>query len=355
MPINHTTHDEKNNIIAVTLFETYLSKFVLEHPMFYQTLYAKTFQAIDDYFHKDPQNNPQLQAFLSRQSSRYDLDRHLYTIFSRLEEQFPDQRSMDTLRENFSLSSADYFIKLIIDDFLVPPMESPVMMGSPTHNRTSSIDEEDSPATSLGGFFSPGHGLSRRSPYNPNRPAYMFSPENRGATEVIEDEDHEMVIYAIGIVQLDYLTEDLRQYFKNPITPARFNYYPNEESYVARWLRKHHLPVISGTSGSTEGLISRVLSLSDFTDEEKQMLIFTQACNMVANGHHSFFESMIVADHFGFKLEEKENLINFYLQCVPISILNSDEFNTFINSPLIKELLIDMPIIEETKTIFPSI
>ena len=65
---------------------------------------------------------------------------------------------------------------------------------------------------------------------------------------------------------------------------------------------------------------------------------------MVANGHHSFFEAMIVADHFGYKLQETETLLDFYLQCVPESIRSSDAFHAFLNAPHIQPLLMDMPL-----------
>ena len=170
MPFDQTLRDDKNNLIAVALFETHLSKFILEHPAFYQTIYAKVFQAIHNFFYKDPHQNAALQAFLRNKPAHYDLERHLYTIFSRLNEQFPEQTSMRTLNDCFDLPSADYFIKLILDDFLVPSNPSPVMMELVIKAHSSSIDEEESPTPFRAGFFLAHDNLNRRSPYNSTRP-----------------------------------------------------------------------------------------------------------------------------------------------------------------------------------------
>ena len=65
------------------------------------------------------------------------------------------------------------------------------------------------------------------------------------------------------------------------------------------------------------------------------------AVYMVALGHHSFFEVMLVADKVGLKLQEKDTLLDFYLQCIPQSIQQSPQFKSFIDGKtggqLIKE------------------
>jgi hypothetical protein len=98
----------------------------------------------------------------------------------------------------------------------------------------------------------------------------------------------ELETFAFGIVSDAYRPDEFSHYFDFPIEPAGGFYIPNEDSYVALWLRRHYCPVISGASGSTELLISRIFPLIDgLTLEDKKMIIFAQACNMIANGHHS--------------------------------------------------------------------
>lgn len=62
---------------------------------------------------------------------------------------------------------------------------------------------------------------------------------------------------------------------------------------------------------------------------------------MVANGHHSLFEAMLVAHHLGFKIEPKETLKEFYLQCVPTNIQEDAAFIEFMASDPIQALQLD--------------
>ncbi|MFZ4077485.1 MAG: hypothetical protein ACOYKA_05815 [Legionellaceae bacterium] len=313
-------YDEKGNCVAFTLFESYLSQFILEHPHFYQDVFFKVFDTIERFLSKD---EPRLKVFIEKKGRGYDIERHIYTLFSRLNEQYPEQTSFETLKTHFSLSSADYFIKLVTDDFLSSPCllsMSPVGHGSPA----------------MAGMFS-----KRRSPYKPSRSPMLFSEENRGVREREMDEDgfKEASTHALGIVSDEFLPEALRHYFDKKISPAKFNYVPNKTSYVARWLRRKNLPIISGASGSTEGLITGLLPLTDLNAEEKRVLLFAQACNMVAHGHHSFFEAMMVADHMGYRLYDQTTVLEFYLQCIPESVQSDDAFQRFLHVPMIRSLL----------------
>ena len=313
--------DEKNNLVVVTLFETHLAKFILENPRFYKEVFLKVINMLEGYLSKD---EPRLKTYFERKGPRYDLDRHLYTLFSRLTEHYPEQNSFESLKAHFSLSSADYFIKLVTDDILTSPC---ILSISPA-------GREASPATV--GVFS-----KRRSPYKPHRSPLLFSDENRGVLELKTGADtfEEVSTHAIGIASERFLPEDLAHYFSRKIFPARFNYQPNESSYVARWLRERRLPLVSGASGSTEGLLSLLLPLIDLNPEERSMLIFAQACNMVANGHHSFFEAIMVADHMSPQLIEQDTLLEFYLQCVPDVVKADAAFHAFLHEPTVYGLL----------------
>lgn len=41
--------DEKNNLVMVCLFETYLSKFIIENPEFYQSIYINALDSIENF------------------------------------------------------------------------------------------------------------------------------------------------------------------------------------------------------------------------------------------------------------------------------------------------------------------
>ena len=323
--------DEKSNLVIVCLFETYLAKFILEHPEFYQEIYTKALDRIQHILLTDFIDNPQLNQSVDSKKTNYDLHRHIYTIFSQLHGNYREQSSFDSLKREFNLSAADYFIKLIIDNFLTPP---PVLNVTPT-SRLSMFSVEP-----------------RRSPFKPSRSPLFFSEDNRGVLEIFSDSDEyeEITTHSIGIVSQYFTPSDLTSYFNIPVSSARFNYEPNETSYVAQWLRCRNLPVISGSSGSTEGLINLLFPFLDLTKEEKEIMIFAQACNMVANGHHSFFEAMMIANHLRFfNVTDKDNLLDFYLQCVPEPIRSHPEFIELLKSSPMQSLLDGFKVLDELK------
>jgi len=170
---------------------------------------------------------------------------------------------------------------------------------------------------------------------------YLFSENNRGVI-ILADSDNQST-KDCGIVSSDFVPEKLRNYFLTPIESARFTYSPDLGSFIANWLAERSLPVIAGTSGSTEVMLSRVLHLVNFSTEEIKTLLLAQTASMIAMGHHSFFECMLVADRFGYKLKNTDTMLDFYLQCIPNSIQNHPDFQHFIQSSEGAALLADVP------------
>jgi len=315
--------DEKKNPVFTTLFESYLAKFTLENPELYQGTYLKLISEIETFISK------KIETF--KLTSHQDtLDRIMFSIFTNVSQSYPGFDNFQTLKTKFNLSASDFFIKLIADNILVPQVN-------------------ETPHSPMKNFFDE-IGASRRSPFNPNRNPKLFSAENRGVTEIrltpnqffdFEEID-ETQTYDLGIVSPSFRPIHFINFFNLPIEPAGTIYEPLESSYVAAWLRKHNCPVISGAAGTIEMMFSRIFPITTLTDEEKKIVIFAQACNMIANGHHSFFEAMLVADDFGFKLHPQKNMKDFYLQCIPQSILESEAFLAFLSSPEIEALPLEI-------------
>ncbi len=296
--------DEKNNFISLTLFESYLAKFILEHPALYQTAFLKLLDQINT-------------ASTSKARVRF-------SVFSQLQTEYPEYGSFEGFHEAFNLPAADYLLKLTADYLF--------------------------PAVSAGNASQAEAGSSRRSPTNPFRNPLLFDSGNRGVDEAEADEG--ITTHALGIVSEAYQPQVLRHYFEQAIEPAGQYYTPKENSYVAYLLRQYQVPLISGASGSTQALIARLLPhATDLTREESALIVFVQACNMVAHGHHSLFEAMIVADDLELiPVNPQKNQAEFYLQCIPESIQNHPDFVRFINSDYIKSLLSSVPVIENIDT-----
>ena len=112
----NTAHcDERNNLVMVSLFETHLAQFVLEHPAFYQAMYIKVLTVIEAFLSPAQASHSVRRQCAAHHGPQYDCSRHLFMIFSQLEEAFPGQNSYDTLKTAFHLSPVDYFIKLILE------------------------------------------------------------------------------------------------------------------------------------------------------------------------------------------------------------------------------------------------
>lgn len=282
----------------MTIFESILAKFVLEHPSFYQDAYIKM-----------------LEGLVKKACSK-KLERQLFGLFSLVGNEYENYFSLDDIKNKFHLPAADYLVKLLADNIFPPRKVSP--------QKVKLFQERsDSP----------------RSPINQDRNTQLFAPEHRG---VVESHGKESVCKSLGIVEDSYRPDELNEYFEHDNYPSGQLYTPNEKSYVASWLRERNCPVISGASGSTEALISRLFSYVDLKQDEKELLVFAQACNMVALGHHSLFEAMIVADDLNLVSVSKQNTqMDFYLQCVPEKIKKSQEFIKFLDSDTVKNLQLD--------------
>lgn len=96
--------DEKDNYIEVTLFESYLSLFIVNHPEFYRDIYFKLFDAIE--------------TFIKANRNCKQADYCLKNIFSDLDRQWPGCNSFANLKKNFSLPAADTCIKFCAEAFL---------------------------------------------------------------------------------------------------------------------------------------------------------------------------------------------------------------------------------------------
>lgn len=307
--------DKKGNLVNVCLFESYLARHVLSQTSNYQELCLKILTQIENFFKPgENENYPYLKEIAS-DDPRLSLDRRVFSLFTTLSQKYPGYDSLDSIKNNFSLSVFLYFLKLMADRLLKRQYSDPDL-----------------------GFF-------KRSPYSPERPVELFSEKNRGVTVLGLDE--EVSSQALGIMDDEYCPEDLQFFYETPGCPAKYYYMPDEQSSVATWLRERCLPIISGASGSTELLFARILPLLRLPLKEQEILFFIQAMDMVAQGHHSFFESALVAEHFHLKRSASVPiaLIDFYLDWVPDTLKSQPSFHAFMSEKgsLLASYMINLP------------
>src|SRR5579862_4305085 len=96
--------DSKNNIVLVTLFESYLGQFLLENTHFYKEIYFKILDAISDFIAKNRQT-------ISHQ-------RFVSNLFFEIGKEYPSCNSFERLKINFSLIAAHIFTKTCNEAFL---------------------------------------------------------------------------------------------------------------------------------------------------------------------------------------------------------------------------------------------
>lgn len=128
--------DEKKNLVSMTIFESYLSKFILDHPGLYQNVFLKLLDKI--------------------QLAAAGQERIQFNVFSLLTQTYPEHCSFECLHERFNLPAADYLLKLTADYLF------------PTEN-TLGASAEDSRD-------------SRRSPENIFRNSLLFDEDNVSAS-----------------------------------------------------------------------------------------------------------------------------------------------------------------------------
>lgn len=296
--------DSKGNLVAVCLFESYLAKCVLDNQDTFKNSFLAMITELESIF---TTRNFNLTQLLQSKPKHFDLERQLYSIFTCLRVEYPGYDSFESFKElPFNLSACCYLVKLLADKILKPEYS----------------------ATSSQGMFS--GGSDKRSPYSPWRPPQLFSEMNRGVIDIEEEEAPPTK--SIGIVEERYQPTELKDYFTNEIYPSMAIYTPKEDSFVAQWLRNRNLPIISGASGSTELLFSRIFNLIEISSEDMNMIIVGQAWDMVAQGHHSFFEAILVAEFFnlGHFPTREVNLLSFYLHWIPLPVLNAPWLEQFL-------------------------
>jgi hypothetical protein len=307
--------DAAGNLINLTIFESFLSKYLIENSQFFEPVLQKIFTHIE--------------KIITENKDERSFDRVLYGVLSAVNDAYPGHTTIESLRKNFDLLTATYFLKLVFDCQLLskytqsPPFErKPVPSLSALCQQT--LFRHPSQKTAFLAYL--------------KHPA-LFDKRNRG---VLPARTNQRTTKKLGITTIETTPAALASYFANAHEPAQFEYKPNPKSNVGKWFTRHNLPIIAGTSGSASLFLTEILKISTFDPSEIRLLLIGLAAAMVAEGHHSYFEVMVILDRFGFKLKSKNTLSEFYEQTLPQSILSMDSFIAFRNSPQGVALLEDI-------------
>ncbi len=307
--------DVNGNLIFVTVFESYLSKFLSENVHYFEPVYQKVLSALQEVILLNQPDNT--------------FDRVMFTINSLVRSEYHDFKGLQDLKENFNLFTTNYYIKLLCENVL----KSNLVKVLPTCPPIKEI-----PSLSVlcqHALFK--HPKNKKQLSTFLKPEALFHEDNRGVS--VLDDVSIISTRKLGIATLEHTPEDLVDYFPEPHESAQFEYTPNRMSNVGKWMSKYNLPIISGTSGSAREYLSTLLEFVKLEPMEIRLLLVSQAATLVAKGHHSYFEVIILLDRFGFKLQDVPDLYSFYEQTLPKSIVVSDLYQQFKHSKVGATLL----------------
>lgn len=132
--------------------------------------------------------------------------------------------------------------------------------------------------------------------FNRSRPDKFFHPLSRGRIEIRTDGNK---YRHFGITDNESSQDWTQNFFSKAHSSAKNNFVAREESDIVKFFRQHQLPYISGASGTISHILSKILFHNvHLTPEEFREYLAILAAGMIALGHHSITEIMMVAAEF---------------------------------------------------------
>ncbi|USQ13325.1 hypothetical protein J2N86_11610 [Legionella lytica] len=320
------TFDDKNNIVEVCIFESFLAKYFLEHPEIFDTLFNKMYSALD--------------AFLKANEGNTDFDRRLFIVLSEVTQSHPTMTDLNAIKESGSVLVWNEFLKFFSEFVMtMPDLNYPPLK---TVNPTESLK-----ALTHYSLFSKSPAQAQKLLLEKMRPDYLFSDEHRGCVDV--DNAKVKPSFNIGILS-EHKNTTIPKPLVNGLTfanyPSKQVYAPKEDSEMADWLREHYLPVISGASGTTGKTVSAISALCFLSSKEYKLLGLLIASATVALGHHSFFEVLRPLSFLTGFIEEQDSLFAFYEQVIPKDIKALDSYKEHMNSDYGVSLIMNLGFVE---------
>jgi hypothetical protein len=321
------TFDDKNNIVEVCIFESFLAKYFLDHSEIFDALLDKMYDALD--------------AMITANINNRDFERTLYVVFTQVQQSHPGVSDLNAVKESGSVLVWNEFLKffseyaMTMEGLNYPPLKPVNPLGSLS-------------ALAHYSLFSNDPAQAQKRLLAKMRPDYLFSDDDRGCIEL--DDSKVKPSFNIGILSEDTNTtipEELVNYLKFENYPCKQVYAPKEDSEMADWLREHYLPVISGASGTIGKTVSALNALCLFSSTEYKLLGLLIASATVALGHHSIFEVLRPLSFMTGFIEEQSTLLGFYEQAIPKEIKTLESYKELMSSPYGASLITKMSF-EET-------
>jgi hypothetical protein len=299
------TLDINGNDYPTALYESYLSKAIIDFRSGYALLFRKiaiAIQTVLDYNQDD---------FFKR---------HLFSAFSVLSQEFPGHTQIELFtQENFNLFASTGFHKIFFESLAryakFPSREDPT-----PSTFASQIRSKISNQSSL--------LLLLRQHLDSNN---IFNDKKNGRQEIESDEPF-LKTQKLGITSEDKAPLDLKKYFNNFFIPAQNQFERDNNSKAYQWLKEHNLPFIAGISGTVGTCYCGLIQLMDLSQAEIRNYLMTLTATLVARGHHSFGETHPVLEKIGFNIKNISNKREYYEQFLTPEFKASKEYQNFLAS-----------------------
>ena len=288
-------YDKRGNNVSLTLFESELAKIILDERSSMEPVFSKI--------------NRGIAKLIDLNSTDKNFDRAIYGCFTRVAKDFSGYNSMELfLEKDYDLLAAGLLHKIFFEDYLRMAQNRPVLVGR------SKFEEN---------FLSQVSTSKDRSKFlSLLRPDNVFLEKVRGREEFKQPEETNK----FGIVTKKYTPEHFKQYFTPGFESAQYKYKRLFDSSISKKMDDLEMPFIAGPSGTVGYCLHGMLQVDTFSAEELQRYFIGMAAQMVARGHHSFYEIFNALSYAGFKFAESTTPYNMYRQFLTNDILDSAKF-----------------------------
>lgn len=290
--------DARGNEISKTVYESLLSRAIIESKDLYQSLFL--------------QINSAIQEFVTKYQTSEVNQRELFAIFSLLNSEFAHNDKLEVLLQpDFDIFAVATFHKLYFQYLL-----------QHTVSRDIKVSKNTLFSTAQAYICSKPPLLRALEKTLSNHSFFDDKKSGRHSKELDQARTHKL-----GITTEQYAVGKLSCYFKVAYFPGQSKFEPNKESSAFKWLNQNSLPFIAGIS-STIGTCYCGLIYLGFSRAQIKLYLMVITATLVARGHHSFGETHLVWKKIGIPLESKKNMQEYYEQFLTKEFIASDRYKT---------------------------
>ena len=291
-------YDSNNNNVQRTLYESFLSKLIIENEKYYRPVFEKICKEIrfviwflPAYLQKSKQRP--IGDFIISHSwcaelfdeTYYEKNLYDFDLLVRYED-FIKEEKIGRLANFIKFFFEDYLVLELIDKIRKIKDKNVPSKTQPSNGKLLTLSQLCQKKLAR-------HYMAIADLQHVLRPNDLFSEKGRGRFEINPDMESTT---DLGIMAIHSTHSRLKNYFseQNLIGNAKLYFKRNSASNFVKLLECCDIPFISGPSGTIANSLAGLFALAPLTPIELRQYAMGVAGVLVASGHHSFFECMVV-------------------------------------------------------------